>query len=216
MKLVWFIFVSIYAAGIVVTGTLVAYACLMDHSLENMRWWYALVLEGGFLASPVVLIVSWIIAIVWSLFSKTSAEEFSVPKQSKRIFLIVGILFFLVAPVFLLRDSMIGGAARKGSIGGVRFWLVLGADDREALSWGIIYGQQDVVASLLKQRPHLLENNSHWGTNYILSSVPNGHEDLADVLKKYGAKETGVRDRQDAIGCKRTPEQHRYANFTNK
>ena len=214
MKRVWFIFLSIYAAGIVVTGLIVAFVCLLDHSLENMRWWFALVLEGGFLLSPVVFVISCIAAGAWGLVSKTPAEDFSVSQRYKRVFLLLGILFFLVIPFFLLRDAMLESAARRGSVVPARIWLALGADkhseaatgSNDALVWAIIYGQRDMVEFLLK-------NNVQFNTNAILNMVPRGHEQIADVLKQYGAVETGKRDRQDAIHCRLPPEQHKYATF---
>jgi hypothetical protein len=217
MKRVWFIFALIYATGIVLTGLIVAYSCLINRSLETMRWWFALVLEGGFLLSPVIFVIACVIAGAWGLFSKTPAEEFSVPERIKRIFLLLGILLFLVVPVFLLRDAMFESAARKGSVAKARFWLALGANinssatqgGNSALTWAIIYGQRDMVTFLLGKK-------IRFSTNGILSMVPNGHEDIADVLKQHGAVETGARNRQDAYGCKRTPTQHRYANFTNQ
>ena len=214
MKRVWFIFVSIYAVGIVLTGLIVAYASIMDRSLEDMRWWLALVLEGGFLFSPGVFVIACILAGVWSLFSKTPAEEFWVPQTAKRILLVVGILFFVVAPFFLLRDAMFRRAARSDSIGSARVWLALGADinsgesygGMDALHWAIVYGHQDMVAFLLKNKAEFNKSN-------ILNMVPRGHEQIADLLKQYGAVETGRRDRQDAINCNLPPEQHRYAPF---
>ena len=216
MKRVWFIFASIYAAGTVLTGVATAYSCLMARSLENMRWWFAFVLEGGFLLSPVVFAIACIIAWVPALFSKAPRDEIVMPESSKRIFLVIGILFFLVVPFFILRDGMFRSAARRGNITSARLWLVFGADinSREtegnsALTWATAYGQRDMVAWLMKKK-------INFDTNSVLRMVPNGHEDIADVLKEYGAVETGVRSREDAYGCKRTPEQHRYANFTNQ
>jgi hypothetical protein len=215
MKRVWFVFASIYAAGIVVTGLIAAYACLLDRSLENMRWWFALVLEGGFLLSPVVFVIACVIAGVWSVFSKTPSGEFSVSERSKHIFLVLGVLIFLVVPFFLLRDGAFRSAARSGNIGTARLWLVLGADinSREvegnsALTWAIIYGQRDMVEFLLK-------NKIQFNKDSILSMVPRGHEQIADLLKQYGAVETGRRNRQDAIHCTLPRDQHRYAPFDN-
>src|SRR5260221_7043982 len=116
MKRTWLIFFAIYAVAIVVTGLLATYYSLMDRSLENMRWWFALVLEGGFLLSPFVFVIASIFATVWNVVSKTPEEEFSVSETSKRALLVAGILFFVVVPVFLLRDAMFRGAARRGSI----------------------------------------------------------------------------------------------------
>jgi hypothetical protein len=200
MKRVWFIFASIYVAGIVVTGLFTASVCLTDHSLENMRWWFALILEGGFLLSPVVFVVACIIRGVEKFFSKTPAEEFSVSERSKRIFLIFGILFFLVIPFFLLRDAMFRSAAREGNIGRAKLWLALGADinsgeaqgGNTALTWAIIYGRQEMVEFLLKK-------NVQFEKNGILSLVPRGHEQIAEALKQYGAVETGKRSGQDAL-----------------
>jgi hypothetical protein len=213
MKRVWFSFASIYAAGIAVTGLIMAYLCLKAGSLEGMRWWFALVIEGGFLLSPVVFVLACVIAGLRSFGSKTPDEEFSIPQRSKQIFLILGILLFLVIPFFLFRDAMFRSAARRGSIGSARLWLVVGANinSREvegntALTWAIAYGQQDMVAFLLKRK-------ITFDSNDVLSMVPRGHEDMADVLKGYGAKETGRRHGTDANGCKRSCEQHRYAPF---
>jgi hypothetical protein len=174
-KRAWFIFAAIYAAGILITGLMVAYSCLTAHSLTNMRWWFALVLEGGFLLSPVVLAVAYIVAGVWGLVSKTPAEEFSVSQRSKRIFVFLCILFFLVVPFFLLRDAMFESAARSGSIASARIWLALGADinsataqgGNSALDWAIIYGQRDMVEFLLKK-------HVQFNTNNILNIVPRG------------------------------------------
>jgi hypothetical protein len=214
MKRVWFIFASIYAAGILVTGLISAFVCLLDHSLENMRWWFALVLEGGFLLSPVIFVVACIIAGVRGLVSKTPTEEFSVSDRSKHIFLVLCILFFIVIPFFLLRDAMLEGAARRGDIVSARIWLALGADKNSAVTqggnsalvWAIIYGQRDMVEFLLKK-------HVQFNTNNILDMVPRGHEQIADVLKQYGAVETGKRDSQDAIHCTLPRDQHRYATF---
>jgi hypothetical protein len=98
-----------------------------------------------------------------------------------------------------------------------RIWLVLGADKHSevgtgsngALVWAIMYGQREMVEFLLKK-------NVQFNTNAILNMVPRGHEQIADVLKQYGAVETGKRDRQDAIHCTLPRVQHRYATFDHQ
>jgi ankyrin repeat protein len=151
---------------------------------------------------------------VWGLASKTPAEEFSVSERSKRIFVFLSILFFLVVPFILLRDPMLEGAARRGDIASAKVLLTLGADINSAtteggmstLDWAIVYGQRDMVEFLLKK-------HVRFNTNNILSIVPRGHEQIADILKHYGAVETGQRDSQDAIHCTLPRDQHRYATF---
>jgi ankyrin repeat protein len=127
------------------------------------------------------------------------------------------VVFFLVIPVVLLRDSMFRGAARSGNVGSARVWLALGANmnsgepygGMDALHWAIVYGRGDMVEFLLKRK-------IQFNTNNILDMVPRGHEQIADLLKQYGAVETGRRDRQDAIHCKLPPTQHKFASFGNQ
>ena len=211
MKRVWLTFFTIYAVVIAITGIPLAYSSLVNHSLENMRWWFALVLEGGILLSPLVFVVAYVVTIIWNLFSKNPQSD-SVPDIFKRILFACGFLFFFVLPPLLLRNSMFLGAARNGSIGRARILLALGADinAREsyggngALTWAIIYGHQDMVE-------FLVNNKIEFNTNNILDMVPRGHEQIADVLKKYGAVETGKRDNRDAINCTLSRDKHKYA-----
>jgi hypothetical protein len=126
----------------------------------------------------------------------------------------VVLLFIVVVAIVLLRDSMFRGAARSGNIGSARVWLALGADinsgepygGMDALHWAIVYGQRDMVEFLLKRKVQFHASN-------ILNMVPQGHEQIADILKQYGAVETGQRDSQDAIHCTLPRDQHRYATF---